>query len=168
MRILKALPCVVLALGLLHCSAAGPGASAPQDADRKAVLDALQRSLAWLESHPPNAHRAKLGALGMDAWAWSIFARLHPEATLRERAAEEARRRLRGIPPRVEPTATSVSWWALLLRVMQSHQIDTAPHRAALSAVDLADVLHDMNPTTAFWTTQLLRHSGMAIESTML
>jgi hypothetical protein len=125
---------------------------------------ALDRTLGWLVANPPD-RAPSLGELGMDTWTWCLYARLHPRPAARRSAEAEARARLAAIEPHIEATATSLSWWALLLREMQYLGIDSARHRAALARLDLGAALGAMTGTTAFWTTELLRHAGMDVVS---
>jgi hypothetical protein len=133
--------------------------------ERDAAVQALDRCLVWLETHRPTAAGAPLGVHGMDAWSWNLFSRLDPRAAVRARAGREAVDRLLGLPESIEPGVTSLSWWALLLREMTHHGLDVSRRRAALAELDLQAVLDRMNPTTAFWTTELLNGAGLTLES---
>ncbi len=136
----------------------------PSDLSRERVLRALDRSLIWLSSNPPDPISASIGELTLDAWPWTIFSRLHPDAEIRVRSGEEARKRLQGLEPRVEPTLVSLSYWALLLRNLESQNLDTTTYQEALAHVDVEAILETGNPTTNLWTTELLRYSGIQSE----
>jgi hypothetical protein len=146
--------CIALGLVLLQATNAG--------ADSAASLQALGRSLAWLEAHaPPDPRTARLGDLCMDAWAWHMFAALHPDPDVRQRAGAQVDRRLRTLPPPAERTEVALSYWATLMRLMQRRGIDTTPHAAAFSGPDIATVLQTATPTTRWWTLELFRRSGL-------
>jgi hypothetical protein len=140
-------------------------ADPPPDPRREAVLRALDRSLVWLAAHPPDPARTSIGELTLDAWPWTLFARLHPDPEVRAISAEEARARLQSLEPSVEPTLVSLSYWALLLRNLESQGLDAKAYREALSRVDVEAVLGSGNPTTNLWTSELLRYSGIQTES---
>jgi hypothetical protein len=146
---------VLLAQVLVACT------DTPPDPSREGILRALDRSLSWLTAHPSDPDGAQIGELTLDAWPWTIYSRLHPDPEIRARSAEEARSRLQGLEPRVEPTLVSLSYWALLLRNIESHNLDTAAYREALSRMDIEAILATGNPTTNLWITELLRYSGI-------
>jgi hypothetical protein len=148
-----------LALSLLGLQAANAGT------DPAAPLQALGRSLAWLEAHaPPDPRTARLGDLCMDAWAWYLFAALHPDPDVRRRAGTELDRRLRSLPPPAERTEVSLSYWAALMRLMQRRGIDTTPHAAAFPGPDITSALRTATPTTRWWTVELFRRSGLPVK----
>jgi len=155
----------ILASVLAVVAAAGNYCEAAGEPTDEAARQALQRSITWLDASRPDPARSQLGELGMDAWSWAQIARLHPDPTVRQRARNEARVRLGRLEPVIEPTATALSWWAVLVRSMNALDMDTAPYLAALSESDLERVLDGMNPTTALWTGELLRFAGVAIEA---
>jgi hypothetical protein len=150
---------VLLAQVLVACT------DTPPDSSREEILRALDRSLSWLTAHPSDPDSAQIGELTLDAWPWTIFSRLHPDPEIRARSAEEAKARLQGLEPKVEPTLVSLSYWALLLRNIESHNLDTVAYREALSRVDIEAILAAGNPTTNLWTTELLRYSGIPSKS---
>jgi hypothetical protein len=154
----------VLILGLLlvlpSCERAQPAGKSPDEA----ALQALQKSIEWLSANPPNPADAKLGNIGLDAWAWAQIAELHPSDVVRRRAKQEARKRLGQLEPMIEPTPVELSYWAVLLHVMGAVGIDTSPHLAALSKVDLSEAVEAMSPTTALWTSGLLQPLGITVE----
>ncbi len=152
---------IFLAQVLIACTDMSP------DPRHKEVLLALDRSLNWLDAHPPDPARASIGEVTLDTWPWTIFSRLHPDPEIRSRCAEEARARLQGIESRVEPTLVAISYWALLLRNFESQSMGTAAHREVLSRVDIEAILKVGNPTTNLWTTELLQYSGISIESSV-
>jgi hypothetical protein len=47
---------------------------------------------------------------------------------------------------------------------MDAVEMDTSPYLAALSKIDLSEVVNKMSPTTALWTSGLLRPVGIAVE----
>jgi hypothetical protein len=155
--------CFLLALLILQffpaCSAPGAG---PR---RDAVLRSLDLSLEWLTANPPDPVSASIGEVALDAWPWTIFSRLHPDGKTRTKGASEARKRLLGLVPEVEPTMVALSYWALLLRNLEFHNLDTSKHREALSHVDIENVLKAGNPTTNLWITELLSHSGLKVDT---
>jgi hypothetical protein len=120
-------------------------------------------SLRWLEQHRPESSGAELGDLGMDAWSWCLFARLHPDAGVRRRATDQARDRLASLPRTIEPSVTALSWWALLLREMRAFNVDDAGRSAEIAALDLDAVLARAGPTTTLWTKLLLRRAGIDV-----
>lgn len=154
----------LLLLGLL-AQALAACADAPADEGRERVLQALDLSLGWLAANPPDSVRASIGELTLDAWPWSLFSRLHPDRQVRVRSAREVRARLRKLEPKVEPTLVALSYWALLLRILESQNLDATPYREALSGVDIEAILADGNPTTNLWISEMLRHSGFPSES---
>jgi len=127
-------------------------------------LHALHKSIEWLTANPPNPAYAKFGDIGMDAWTWAQIAKLHPSDVVRRRAKREARKRLAQLDPVIEPTPVALGYWAVLLRSMSAVGIDTSPYLAALSTLDLGQVPREMSPTTALWTSGLLRFAGVAVE----
>jgi uncharacterized protein DUF6895 len=127
------------------------------------VLQALAASIDWLEAHPPDPARDKLGNLALDAWAWYLFASRHPDAATRTHAGEQVDRRLRKLPLPGPQTEVSLSYWALLLRLMQLRGLDTTAYRNALAKVDLTPALQDADSTTAWWTGELLRRAGFKV-----
>ncbi|MBW2191446.1 MAG: hypothetical protein JRG93_18025, partial [Deltaproteobacteria bacterium] len=127
-------------------------------------MQALHKSLEWLAANPPNPADTSLGDIGTDAWSWAQMAKLHPSAAVRERAQQEARKRLGQLEPAIELTPVELSYWVVLLRSMNEVGIDTSPYLAALSESDLRQALKEMSPTTALWTSGLLRFAGIAIE----
>jgi hypothetical protein len=146
--------CIAAGLAVLQATCAG--------ADPAASLQALGRSLAWLEAHPPADPRtARLGDLCLDAWAWYLFAALHPDPDVRRHAGAELDRRLRTLPPPSERTEVSLSYWATLMRLMQRRGIDTTSHAAAFSGPESATVMRTAAPTTRWWTAELFRRSGV-------
>jgi hypothetical protein len=153
------LPALLFLLFLTACSDSGT------DPRRHAVLRALDHSMTWLSAHPPDPASASIGELTLDAWPWTIYSRLHPDAEIRDRSASEARKRLLGLVPEVEPTIVALSYWAVLLRNFEFHNLDTSAYREALSRVDMETVLEAGNPTTNLWITELLRRSGISIRS---
>ena len=155
---------VLLLLALL-AQALAACADAPSDATREPVLRALDRSIGWLGAHPPDPDRVPIGEVTLDAWPWSLLSRLHPDPQVRARSATEARARLQYLEPEVEPTLVALSYWALLLRIFESQNLDATPYREALARVDIEAILADGNPTTNLWISELLRHSGVPIES---
>jgi hypothetical protein len=154
----------LLLLGLL-AQALTACADAPADEERERVLQALDLSLVWLAANPPDSARASIGELTLDVWPWSLFSRLHPDREVRARSAGVARARLRTLEPKVEPTLVALSYWSLLLRILESQELDTTPYREALSGADIEAILADGNPTTNLWITEMLRHSGFRSES---
>ena len=140
-------------------------ADAPSDAKREPVLRALDLSLGWLAANPPDPARVPIGEVTLDAWPWSLFSRLHPDPQVRARSASEVRARLGTLEPEVEPTLVALSYWALLLRILESQDLDATPYREALSGVDIEAILADGNPTTNLWISEMLRHSGFPSES---
>ncbi|MBW1907339.1 MAG: sulfatase-like hydrolase/transferase, partial [Deltaproteobacteria bacterium] len=145
---------------LPSCERAQPVAKSSDEA----ALQALHKSLEWLAANPPNPADAQLGEIGTDAWSWAQIAKLHPSAAVRERAKQEARKRLGQLEPAIELTPVELSYWVVLLRSMNEVGIDTSPYLAALSESDLRQALTEMSPTTALWTSGLLRFAGIAIE----
>jgi hypothetical protein len=135
------------------------------DLRRKEVLLALDRSLNWLDAHPPDSDRPSIGEVMLDAWPWTIFSRLHPDPEIGAPCSAEARERLQAIEPKVEPTLVSLSYWALLLRNLESQSLDSAVYRQALLHIDIEEILEAGNPTTNLWITELLRYSGIPGES---
>jgi hypothetical protein len=161
----------VLILGLLlvlpSCERAQPAGERAQPASKssdEAALQALQKSIEWLDANPPNPATANLGSIGMDAWSWALIARLHPSDAVRQRAKQEARKRLGQLEPVIEPTPVADSYWALRLDSMGAVGIDTSPYLAGLSQIDLSEIVKKMSPTTALWTSGLLRPVGIAVE----
>lgn len=128
-------------------------------------LQALGLSITWLEANRPDPSTARLGNLCLDAWAWYLLATLHPEADVRTRAGVQVDRRLRALTPPTEGTAVALSYWAILLRLLNLRGIDTAPYRAALSRFDLSAALDESSPTTRWWTAEFLRRSGLPVET---
>jgi hypothetical protein len=131
---------------------------------REAALEALERSMVWLQSHPAR-NEAALGERGMDAWTWELISRLHPDDAVRARAAREARIRLEAIELGDELDHVSLSWWPLLLRCRDSVGLDSAAIVRELETRNLASILDRAAPSTVFWTAQLLSHSGVALPS---
>jgi hypothetical protein len=143
---------------------AGERAQPASKSSDEAALQALQKSIEWLDANPPDPATANLGSIAMDAWSWALFARLHPSDAVRQRAKQEARKRLGQLEPVIEPTPVAVSYWAVLLDSMGTVGIDTSPYLAALSKIDLSEVVKKMSPTTALWTSGILRSRGIAVE----
>jgi hypothetical protein len=162
----------VLILGLLlvlpSCERAQPAGERAQPAGKssdEAALQALQKSIEWLDANPPqNPATAKLGEIGLDAWSWAQIAKLHPSDAVRRHAKQEARKRLGQLEPVIEPTLVAVSYWAVLLRSMDAVEMDTSPYLAALSKIDLSEIVKKMSPSTALWTSGILRSQGIAVE----
>ena len=152
---------IFLAQVLISCTDMSPNPRSEE------VLLALNRSLSWLDAHPPDPARASIGEVALDAWPWSLYSRLHPDPDIRARCAAEARARMQGIEPRVEPTLVSLSYWAVLLRNYESQSMDITVYREALSRVNIEAILEAGNPTTTLWITELLRYSGIPIESSV-
>jgi hypothetical protein len=139
-------------------------ASQSSPGDRPLV--ALARSLEWLSTHPPDPARDRLGSLALDAWAWYLFATFHPEGQTRARTGEEVDRRLRAIPPPAGPTHQTVvtlSYWALVLRLMQLRRLDLASHLGPLEPLDPTALIRTASPTTAWWIAALLRRVGREV-----
>ncbi len=106
---------------------------------RTDALRALERTLSWLAAHRPDPGSARAGYVGMDAWTWDLFSRLHPDPSVRAPAAERARSRLQSLDADLEPTVVALSWRATLLRAMEYQRLDMAAHRAALAQLDLGE-----------------------------
>lgn len=147
----------------VHLGSAG-AALQTKEAREAPVLRALAASISWLESHPPDSARDALGNVGLDAWAWYLFASRHPDAATRTRAGEQIDRRLRRLPLPGPQTTVSLSYCALLLRLMQLRGLDTQAYRDALAKVDLTRALQDADSTTAWWTGELLRRAGLNVK----
>jgi hypothetical protein len=144
----------------LLVSAGGERETAPIRASAQA---ALERSLTWLASHRPDATSA-LGNRVLDAWSWTLFARLHPEAGVRERAASEARARLERLGFPTNPDFVALTYWAVALRCRAAAGLETDGLRDALAQVDLVALLAAGSPTSAWWSAELLRHSGVSVD----
>jgi hypothetical protein len=147
---------VLTAVALFCCSGVDPL--------RKSALEALERSLVWLQSHPAR-DGAALGERGMDAWTWELISRLHPDDAVRARAAGEARARLEAIELGDELDHVSLSWWSLLLRCRESVGLENVALVRDLQERDLAGILEKAAPSTRFWTAQLLSRSGVVLPS---
>lgn len=154
---------ILLALFLGPAACASDSSSdETSSAQMRATHEALARSLSWLEHHRPEPH-AKLGDHVLDAWTWVIFARLHPDATVRARARREARQRLMALEAPGELDFVSLSYWATALRCRASVGLDPDPLRARLEAADLEPILAEGSATTALWSVELLRRSGVEV-----
>lgn len=149
---------VYLALALVLLVATTGRAESP-------ALEALGRSLNWLEANPPDPDSAKVGNICLDAWAWWLFATFHPDDAVRARAGVAVDQRLRALRPPTEETVVALSYWATLLRLLDRRGIDSTPYRAALAKFDVTTVLSSATPTTRWWTAELLRRSGIAVET---
>lgn len=140
-------------------------ACAPGATGRDArVLGALDRALGWLEQHAVDPASAPLGVAGYDVWTWHLFATRHPDAGVRERARRHVTRRLARLPAPAEWTVVSLSYWALLLRIGQLHDTPLPAEPAVPSGAELDRILRTANPTTDWWTRELLRRSGLPVE----
>jgi len=148
---------VRLLLPAVAAACAGDGGQA------RDVRAAIQRSVLWLEQHRPQRTQAPLGELGMDAWSWSLLARLHPDDELRRRAADEARSRLESLPREIEAGATALSWWAILLGELRALGMDDGGRRERIADLARDPRSAGTSPTTAFWSAMLLRHSGIDV-----
>ncbi|MBW2316150.1 MAG: hypothetical protein JRH10_18420 [Deltaproteobacteria bacterium] len=137
-------------------------ASDSSNDDTRATHEALARSLVWLERHRPEPG-SKLGNHVLDAWAWERFARLHPDATVRARARSEARSRLAALEADAEPDFVALSYWATALRCRAALGLDPDPLRSRMQAADLERLLRESSPTTALWSAELLRFSGVEL-----
>ncbi len=135
-----------------------------EDPRRTQARAAIERTLDWLRAHPPEQD-ARLAVLGMDIWTWNLVSRLHPDRSVREEAASVTRERLSRVAPPRAPEWIALSWWAVILRCAQSQRLDAQPLIDGLVASDLDRLLEDSAPTTAWWSSQLLRHAGLEVES---
>jgi hypothetical protein len=154
----------VLILGLLSVLPACERTQSAGKSSDAAALQALQKSIEWLSANPPNPADAKLGNIGLDAWSWAQIAKLHPSDAVRRHARQEARKRLGQLEPVIEPTPVALSYWAVLLHAMGAVGIDTSPYLAALSKIDLSEAMKKTSPTTALWTSGLVRSAGIVVE----
>lgn len=129
------------------------------------ITTALQRSLRWLEAHPTDARKDRLGWVTLDSWAWYVYARWHPEAAVRKSAADQVDRRLRGLTLPTEWTVASLSQWATVMQMASLRGMSMDAHRRALANVDLTAIMRAANPTTGWWTAELLRTAGFPTEA---
>jgi hypothetical protein len=131
--------------------------------DPAAIRAALDRTYAWLGAHPPEERITPYGFICLDAWTWTMFATWHPDERRRAEAGEQADRRLRGIPPPSDWTPVSLSYWALVLALMDLRGLPLDEARAAMKDVDVDPVLVRADPTTRFWTATLLRQAKIEV-----
>lgn len=158
---------VLFSLSLLLCAVrvAAQPQPAPTPGSSTTVLAALQRSLGWLEANPTDPRRERLGWVTLDTWAWYVYAKWYPDQAVRTRAAGEVDRRLRNLTPPAEWTVASLSQWATVLQIASLRGMPSTSHHGALANVDVAAALREANPTTAWWTAELLRTAGYAVKS---
>jgi hypothetical protein len=158
----KQLVRLLLVPALLVQTLAAIGAA--QEVNPAALRAALKQAHSWLQKNAPDATREKIGSITLDAWAWNRFATLHPDEAIRTEAEEQVRKRLLGLPPPGEPTPVHLTYWAVLLRLMDFHAVERLDYQHAAAAVDRDMALRKFKPTTVWWTERLLAFSGMDTE----
>jgi len=155
--------------GLLLCLlvlGAGCGGKTGEPVDRSAeVLAAVQRSLDWLEANPtkPGTHSPRMQTL--DALAWFLISISHPDETTRAHTGRVLEQRLNAIPAPAREDAVGLTYVALALRMKQHRGLDLSRDHAALADTDVTGLLGELAPGTAWWTAELMRRTGRAIES---
>jgi len=142
-------------------SAASPSTTAPANAG---ILAALDRSLAWLETHPPDASSEPLGARVLDAMGWFVFAVHHPDAGTRERTGAALDRRLDDLPWPAEPTMVEVTYLASVMTMRRVRGLSVEEAAESLRHIDYASLLEPLKPTTRYWTLEQLRRVGLDVE----
>ncbi len=150
---------LILAVVLAWTTASGPHLSANEPDDR--VIDALARSLEWLNRHPVDPDVASLGNVGFDTWSWWLFSVWHPDAEVRKRAGTEVEQRLRALKSPREWNAVALSYWVVLLRFGQLRDVEIRTDLPIPSGRELHQMLSTGSPTTAWWVHQLLGHAGL-------
>jgi len=154
---------LLVAMGVGAGCAPGGGAAASGREDHKAARVALDRSLLWLEAHPTEPGRDKLGWVVLDGWAWYAFSAWHPDGPVRRKAAVQIDRRLRALRPPEQWTLVTLSQWATLMQIARLRGVDRTLYRGSLDGVDVAAILDKANSTTSWWTAELLRGAGFAV-----
>ena len=135
-----------------------------EEEPRRAAARAVDRTVEWLRANPPEQD-ARLAVHGMDIWTWNLVSRLHSDRAVRAEAAARVRDGLRALGRPKAPDWIALSWWAVVLRCVDSQGLDTQPIADALLASGLDGPLEQSAPTTAWWSSQLLRHAGLEVES---
>jgi hypothetical protein len=138
----------------------GCGGGPPADDATERVVGALARSVAWLEAHPPDPEADPLGTNCLDAWTWYVLSAWHPEPSVRTRAAVETDRRLGAMRRPEQWTVVTLSYWATVLQLMRLREPGRALGPQGPTEADVESALRSANPTTAWWTRELLRHAG--------
>jgi hypothetical protein len=147
-------------IALLACRPLG----AAQHADQ--LLDAINRTTAWVERNAVDPRDPLLQRFVFDAWARHLIATRHPDRSTRARFAPALDRDLRVVEPTAPLELVPLTYWALLLRIMSERGVDVARQVADLNArVQLPTVLAQADRTTAYWTSALLARSGVAIDA---
>ena len=150
---------LTLAIVLAWTTVSAPQLSANEPDDR--VIEALARSLEWLERHPVDPDVASLGNVGFDTWSWWLFSVWHPDAEVRERAGTEVDHRLRALKSPREWNAVALSYWVVLLRIGQLRDVEIRTDLPIPSGDQLHQMLSTGSSTTAWWIHQLLGHLGL-------
>ncbi len=153
---------LILVMVLVWTTACSPHGSGDERDVR--VIEALARSLEWLERYPVDMESAALGSVGFDTWSWHLFSVWHPDAEVRERAGAEVDRRLRALKPPGEWNPVSLSYWAVLLRIGQLRGVEIRSDLPIPAGRELHQLLSGATPTTAWWIEELLRHAGLPAE----
>jgi hypothetical protein len=136
-------------------------AGAAEEVGAETLRTALGQAYSWMQTHPPDPKGEKIGSLTLDVWAWDRFAAFHPQQSIRKAAAEQVRQRLLTLPPPGEPSPVHLTYWAVLLRLLDVHGVDRLDYRHAAAGVDLDMALLKFKPTTVWWTRRLLAFSGL-------
>ena len=152
----------LLAAALLLTAGCASGTGVGERDER--VHAALGRSLEWLARHPVDPDEASLGQVGFDTWTWYLFSVWHPDAGVRKRAGVEVDRRLRALKPPPEWNQVSLSYWAVLACIGRDRGVEIRSDPPLPAGPEIERVLGEATPTTAWWTLELLRCAGLALE----
>lgn len=153
----------LLTAGLLAglCRAA-IGAEPVASVEARELRRAIDRATAWVERYQTDPEQVILQEFVFDAWSRHLIATLHPETATRARVGAALDRDLRRVRPVAPTTLVPMTYWALLLRVMQQRGVDTKRHVAATPVEQqLEQLLAGATSTTAYWTAHLLALSGV-------
>jgi len=160
---------VLLLAAVLLTVQAESGTAAPLPAGAKEgnqpAATALLRSLHWLEAHPVDPRTDKLGWVTLDTWAWYVYAAWHPDTAVRAKAAEQVDRRLTALREPSEWTVVTLSQWATLMQIASLRGMPMDAHRRGVIGVDLQAIIDSSNPTTGWWSAELLRNAGFSVSS---
>jgi len=128
------------------------------------ALDAAGLCLGWLEQNAPlpgDPWRERT----LDALAWFFFAIAHPDPAVRAGAGETLDARLAAIPPAEGENAVGMTYAAMVVRMKRWRGLDLTRDHAALAAADLPNLLAGLAPGTVWFTTELMRRSGLDVET---
>jgi hypothetical protein len=136
-------------------------ASGPTNAE---IRGAIERSLAWLEAHPPDAATESFADQVLDGLTWLGFAMHHPDPATRRRAGDALDQRLARMPRQGEPTTVGLTYRATVLSMRRLRGLSVEQAVDDLRGVDVESLLESTTPTTRFWTLKQLRRAGLDVE----